>query len=85
MTRQLPRFARHAIVAVAVMLGACSANGSPDGAAQRTTSPPFSAGDAGPPEDRRPDLFDLTAIDVLRTAFNADNGTPRVILVLSPT
>ena len=85
MTRHLPRFAWHAIVVVAVTLGACSANGSPDGAVQRTTASPFSRGDAGRPEAPRPGLSDLTAIDELRAAFNTDTGTPRVLVILSPT
>lgn len=33
----------------------------------------------------RPALADIGRVDDFRTAFNADAGTPRIVLLLSPT
>ena len=33
----------------------------------------------------RPALTDIGGVDDLRAAFNADAGTPRIVLLLSPT
>jgi hypothetical protein len=44
-------------------------------------------GDEGGGETRRaaPQLADLTSVDQLRERFNADQGVPRLIVLVAPT
>ncbi len=65
------RLALLAVVALAV----AGCGGSDDDMPRRVAEP--AAGE--------PTLTDLTSIDQLRTRFNADQGVPRLILLVSPT
>jgi hypothetical protein len=60
------------LVVLLVALVAAGCGGSDEGMPRRVT----------PAE---PTLTDLTSIDQLRERFNADQGVPRLILLVSPT
>ena len=64
-----------ALLAAALAIAGCGGGGSTDGAAPAT---PFS-------EREGVRLTNLTSVEQLRTRFNDDRGTPRLILLLSPT
>ena len=85
MKGDLMRRAAHLTVLV-LLLGACQESDSADRVqAGSSSSLPSAAGEeasSGPPPAR---LIDLAAIDRLKTEFNADSGTPRLLLILSPT
>jgi hypothetical protein len=68
----LPGLALLTIVLAAVLL--VLANQRDDSEAQGGTVVADGAG-----------LQDFGSVDTLQTAFNADEGTPRVVLLLSPT
>ena len=64
-----------ALVAAALAIAGCGGGGSTDGATPATSSS----------ERDGVRLTDLTSVEQLRTRFNDDRGTPRLILLLSPT
>jgi ABC-type glycerol-3-phosphate transport system substrate-binding protein len=61
------------LLAVALVAGACG------GSDEDTPSP---VADSAPAEQT---LSDLTSVDQLKERFNADQGVPRLILLVSPT
>jgi len=63
------------LIALALVLGACTGN---DTGSPAHTSGPGSQGTQGP-------VRELTSIGALRDAFNADPGSTRLILIISPT
>lgn len=79
------RRAAHLTVLV-LLLGACQESDSADrvqaGSSSSLPSAASEEASSGPPPAQ---LIDLAAIDELKTEFNADSGTPRLLLILSPT
>ncbi|MBA2297743.1 MAG: hypothetical protein H0W14_06850 [Actinobacteria bacterium] len=72
-----------AALAATLLLAACS-GGSSDAPA---SSPPgsTSAQEGSTQTAGKPALTDLRSIDQFRALFNAEQGTPRLVLLLSPT
>jgi hypothetical protein len=60
---------------VALVAGACGGSDDDDGGPSRVAEP-------APAE---PKLTDLTSVDQLRERFNADQGVPRLIVLVAPT
>lgn len=70
------------LAVVGFLLGGCGGGSDEDSAAQ--------AGGGGPTSptsrpSRQAALVDIAAVDDLRERFNADEGQPRLLLLLSPT
>ena len=76
MTRR--RLATTAIALLAALALAGCTNRSSDEADTRTAA-------TRPSEQDDVRLTDLASVEQLRTRFNQDRGTPRLILLLSPT
>jgi hypothetical protein len=72
--RRLPRLLMPSLIALAMVWSACTGS---------DTGPPLSSPPGG---QATPGLVrELTSIDALRDAFNADAGSTRLILLISPT
>jgi hypothetical protein len=76
MRRALP-----ALVAIALAASVASGCGSKDHA----TGKAGASDSAGAPASGRIGLTDVTSIDQLRDAFNAQSDRPRLILLAAPT
>jgi ABC-type glycerol-3-phosphate transport system substrate-binding protein len=63
---------RLALLLVALLAAACG--GSDDDRASRAA-----------PAPAEPTLTDLTSVDQLRERFNADQGMPRLVVLVAPT
>ncbi len=66
--------AKVAVLMVMLSLAGCGTGSGDD---EPSTTPSTNQGAIG--------LTDLTSIEQLRTLFNADRATPRLLLLLSPT
>ena len=68
-----------AALAAVLVLAGCSTGSDEEGASGRTTTATRSADQTGVV------LTDLASVDQLQTLFNGDDGSPRLLLLLSPT
>jgi hypothetical protein len=75
------RRALPALLAIALAASVVSGCGSNDHA----TGEPGASDSAGSPASGRTGLTDVTSVDQLREAFNAQSDTPRLILLAAPT
>jgi hypothetical protein len=73
--RRLRPFLVPSLIVVALISGGCTGN---DGGSRSPSSPAVD-------EDQPASVRELTSIDTLREAFNADAGSTRLILLISPT
>lgn len=65
------------LVVLAAALVTAGCGGSDEGLPETQAGPGTRSGDVA--------LRDLTGVDQLRAAFNRDQGSPRLLLLLSPT
>jgi protein involved in sex pheromone biosynthesis len=68
-----------AALAAVLVLAGCTTGSDEEGATGTTTNSTRSADQTGFV------LTDLASLDQLRTLFNNDEGSPRLLLLLSPT
>lgn len=82
-TEHRTRRARRAALlgALAFGLAGCGGSDGDAGAQSGNNEPPATA----PSPAREATLSDITSVDELRARFNADEGKPRLLLLLSPT
>ncbi|MEO7836601.1 MAG: hypothetical protein ABIS21_03035 [Acidimicrobiales bacterium] len=75
------------VALLALSLAACGSGTSPDVAGRGNDAPSAAGGTGEQVPDRQPSsrLSDLSSTEQLKAAFNEGSGTPRVVLVLSPT